>query len=172
MLLSIVAAPIYTPTKSVGRFPFVHDLCSDYSLWIFLMMAILATVRWFLGVVLICLDLIISHVEYASMCFLTIYSVSTVYLLKLASWTSVLFWILFLMVPSRRLLAVRCLFQPHRPCEYSEDISTDFKVVAMEMVTRRQHFFLLNSGYLGNQSVWESPSLGLSLREERFRRNT
>ena len=35
------------------------------------------------------------------------------------------------MVPSRRLLAVRCFFQPHRPCKYSEDISTDFEVVTM-----------------------------------------
>ena len=85
MLFSIVAAPVYTPTKSVGRFPFVSDLCSNYSLWIFLVMAILTTVRWFLSVVLICLDLIISHVEYVSVCFMILYSVSIVYLLKLAS---------------------------------------------------------------------------------------
>ena len=45
MLFSIVAAPVYTPTKSVGRFHFVSDLCSNYSLWIFLVMAILTTVR-------------------------------------------------------------------------------------------------------------------------------
>ena len=117
------------PHQECRKIPFVCDLCSDYSLWIFLMMAILATVRWFLGVVLICLDLIISHVEYASMCFLTIYSVSTVCLLKLASWTTALFWNLFVMVHPLRLLVVRCFFQPGRPCEYSEVISTGFKVV-------------------------------------------
>ena len=32
-----------------------------------------------------CLDLIISHVEYVSVCFMILYSVSIVYLLKLAS---------------------------------------------------------------------------------------
>ena len=157
MLFSIVAAPVYTPTKTVGRFPFVSDLCSNYSLWIFLMMAILTTVRWFLSVVLICVDLIISHLEYVSMCFLILYNVSTVYVLKLASWTSALFWNLFLMVG--------------RPCEYSEVISTGFKVV-MEMATRWQHFFLPNSGYFDNQSLWESPSPELSLRVEGTRRNT
>ena len=105
MLFSIVAAPVYTPTKSVGRFPFVSDLCSNYSLWIFLVMAILTTVRWFLSVVLIYLDLIISHVEYVSVCFMILYSVSIVYLLKLASWTSTLFWIRFLVIYLKDLRA-------------------------------------------------------------------
>ena len=45
MLFSIVAAPIDTPTKSIGRFPFISDLCSIYSLWIFLMMAVLIMVK-------------------------------------------------------------------------------------------------------------------------------
>ena len=85
MLLSAVAAPIYTPTKSVGRFPFVSNLCSICSWWIFLMMAILTMVRQFFSVVLICIDLIISHVEDVSMCFVILYSMRTVYLLKLAS---------------------------------------------------------------------------------------
>ena len=85
MMFSIVAAPIYTPTKSVGRFPFVSDICGIYSLWIFLIMAILTMVKLFLSVVLTCTDLIISHEECVSMCFVILYNVSTVYLLKLAS---------------------------------------------------------------------------------------
>ena len=85
MLFSTVAAPIYTPTKKEGRFPFVSDLYSVYSLWVFLTMAIQTMERRFLSVVLICPDLIISHVDYVSMCFLILYSVSTVCLLKLAS---------------------------------------------------------------------------------------
>ena len=39
------------------------------------------------------------------MYFLILYSASTVYLLKFASWTSALFWILFLMVPLEKALA-------------------------------------------------------------------
>ena len=49
------------------------------------MMAILTMVRQFFSVVLICIDLIISHVEDVSMCFVILYSMRTVYLLKLAS---------------------------------------------------------------------------------------
>ena len=46
----------------------------------------------------ICTDLIISHMECVFTCFLISYSVSIVYLLKLASWTSTRFWILFLVL--------------------------------------------------------------------------
>ena len=142
----------FTPHQECRKIPFVSDLCSMYSLWLFLMMAILTMVRWFLSVVLICIDLIISHVECVSMCFVILYSMSTVYLMKLACWTSALFWILFLMVHPLRLLVVRCFFQPHRHCGYSEAISTGFEVVVMGN-GQQQHFFLPNSGYLGNQSL-------------------
>ena len=40
MLLSIVAAPIYTPTQHVGGFPLPCTLCSVYSFEIFVMIAI------------------------------------------------------------------------------------------------------------------------------------
>ena len=157
MLFSIVAAPVYTPTKTVGRFPFVSDLCSNYSLWIFLMMAILTTVRWFLSVVLICVDLVISHLEYVSMCFLILYNVSTVYLLKLASWTSALFWNLFLMVG--------------RPCEYSQVISMGFKVVVMGNGHKVAACLYAQFWLLGEPEPW-GKSGSWTVRMEGARRST
>ena len=35
LLFSIVAAPIYIPTNSVGGFPSLHTLYSIYCLWVF-----------------------------------------------------------------------------------------------------------------------------------------
>ena len=141
----------FTPHQECRKIPFVSDLCSMYSLWLFLMMAILTMVRWFLSVVLICIDLIIRHVECVFMCFLILYSVSIVYLLKLASWTSTLFWILFLVLYPKDVSWGRLSFPALHALWILRSLAPVLKLLFWKMATRRQHFFLPNSGYSGNQ---------------------
>ena len=64
VLYSIVAAPVYISISSAQGVPFLHTLTSTFFSLIFLLIVIVTGVRWYLTVVLICISLMISVVEF------------------------------------------------------------------------------------------------------------
>ena len=99
--LSIVAAPIYIPTNNVWGFPFLH-IWRHLSLLVFLIIAILTSVRRYFIVVFICFSLMISDVEHLFACLLAI-CVSTLIKFLFISSTHFLNWVAWL------FLMLRCM---------------------------------------------------------------
>ena len=73
ILFSVVAAPIYNPTSSAQRFPFLNIHASICCLLSFHWWPILTSIEWYVFVVLICTSLVICNVEHLFIYLLTIW---------------------------------------------------------------------------------------------------